>query len=388
MKEKKSVLFVSTYPPRACGIATFTQDLVSELQKKESTGTGVVAVSDTRYDYPPEVVHEINQNSMHSYTEAARWINRSGAALVMIEHEYGIYGGTCGGYLLELVRNLEIPYAVTLHTVLPEPEKIQRNIIQSLASGSFRIVTMCPRTVQTLQSIYGVEQKKITVIHHGVPEIVVPGRDELKKAAGMEKRFIVSTFGLISPGKGLEYGIEAVSRAAKTHPEILYLILGRTHPVVQKKYGEKYRMELENLVAACRAENNVRFINRYLTKEEVIRYLSLSDIYMTPYLGKDQAVSGTLAYAVGYGRVIVSTPYIYARSMLADGRGLLADFRSAQSLADCILTVLEHPEKQKEMERKTLEFGRQMRWYRVAEAYRRLFSQTGIREIETHAVHT
>ncbi len=371
--QKIRALFLSTYPPRACGIATFTQDLVGALTQTGKIDAGIVAVSNGGESYPPEVRFDFPQQSPEAYPEAAEKINRSGADMLMVEHEYGIYGGKWGEQVLKLTGALRIPYFVTLHTVLPEPNKAQKEIVGGLAARCEKMVTMAPNTVETLETVYGVKTEKIAVIHHGVPELPVKSRDELKREEGLEGRFVVSTFGLLSPGKGLEYGIEATARAAKKHPEILYLILGQTHPVVRRRDGEKYREKLERTVENFGISKNVRFVNRYLTKEEIIRYLALSDVYMTPYLGKDQAVSGTLAYAVGYGRVIVSTPYSYARVMLADGRGLLAEFRDAGSLAECLCRVMEHPDLQAEMEKKTLALGKTMMWSRVAENYLAMF---------------
>lgn len=368
-------IFLSTYPPRACGIATFTQDLVNELRAAGGITLGIAAISDAEYAYPPEVNYTLEQQERRCYTETAEKINGSGADLVMIEHEFGIFGGEWGRYVLDFANALKLPFLVTLHTVLPEPSAQQREIVSALAQKCEKIVTMAENTIEILKSIYLVDPSKIAVIPHGVPERPDVPRDTLKKEENLEGRFIVSTFGLLGPGKGLEYGIEAIARAARRHPSVLYLILGQTHPVIKRNEGEKYREKLEEMVKRLRIEQNVRFVNRYLTKDEIIRYLQLSDLYMTPYLGKEQAVSGTLAYAVGYGRVIVSTPYIYAREMLADGRGLLADFRSAESLAERIGEMMENPEKKAEMEQKTRAFGRDMMWSRVAEKYRGLFSE-------------
>ncbi|HEX3027161.1 MAG TPA: glycosyltransferase family 4 protein [Clostridia bacterium] len=373
-QQKIHVLFLSTYPPRACGIATFTQDLVGELKKTGKIDCEIVAVNNGEYAYPSEVKFTLEQQNPNSYLEIAERINHSGADLLMIEHEYGIYGGKYGEYLLNLTELLEIPYVVTLHTVLPDPTKKQKEIIRQLSEGCKNLFTMSSSSIPLLKEIYGVDPNKIVMVHHGVPEIPVDNRDTLKKEAGFGGRYVVSTFGLLSPGKGLEYGIEAIARTAEKHPEVLYLILGQTHPVIKSKDGEKYREKLEHTVESLGISKNVQFVNRYLTKEEIIRYLTLSDIYMTPYLGKDQAVSGTLAYAVGYGRVIVSTPYPYAQEMLADGRGLLAKFKSASSLTKCILEVLSHPDQQAEMERKTSELGKTMMWSRVAERYLSVFS--------------
>ncbi len=370
---KKRIVFLSTYPPRACGIATFTQDLAGALAQTGKAECHIAAISDDQYDYPDEVLFSMNQQDPDAYPEAAGRINQFGADALMIEHEYGIYGGRSGEYLLKLTGMLQVPYFVTLHTVLPRPNKKQREIIQSLAAGCKKLVTMSFFSVRVLEDVYGVDPHKIVVIPHGVPRRAVSSREVLKKQEGLAGRFIVSTFGLLSPSKGLEYGIDAVARVARKHPELLYLILGQTHPVIKSRDGEQYREKLENAVQDYGISENVRFVNRYLTKEEIIRYLSLSDIYMTPYLGREQAVSGTLAYAVGYGRVIVSTPYPYATEMLAEGQGLLAKFHSSASLAKCILQVIRHPEMQAQMEKKTAELGKSMMWDRVAENYLDLF---------------
>lgn len=371
--KKINILFLSTYPPRACGIATFTQDLICELDKTGYVNTAVAAISDSEYSYPSKVQFTIEQQKEDAYAEAAEKINSSGFDLLMVEHEYGIFGGKWGNFLLNLTKRLKIPYFVTLHTVLPNPNDQQREIMRGLAAGSRKIITMAGNTVEILQNAYGIERKKVEVVHHGVPEYPTAERDTLKKELGLTGRFIVSTFGLISPGKGLEYGIEAIARVAKKHPEVLYLILGQTHPVIKRKDGEKYREKLERTVKNFGLEEKVRFVNRYLKVEEIIRYLQLSDVYMTPYLGKDQAVSGTLAYAVGYGRVIISTPYLYAQEMLSGGRGLLADFRSPAALAEQIEEVMNHPEHQEEMEKRTLELGKTMYWGQVAHNYLRIF---------------
>lgn len=366
-------VFLSTYPPRACGIATFTQDLVGALQSVGGVEPSIAAISDADYDYPPEVAYTLRQQEHGDYAETAEKINRSGADLVIMEHEFGIFGGEWGRDALNFADALKLPFLVTLHTVLPSPEEQQKEIITALGQKCAKIVTMAENSVEILRDIYRVDPGKIAMIPHGVPERPFVPRDWLKKEDGLRGRFIVSTFGLLSPGKGLEYGIEAIARIARKHPSVLYLILGQTHPVVKRRDGEKYREQLTDMVKRLGIEKNVQFVNRYLTKDEIIRYLQLSDLYMTPYLGKEQAVSGTLAYAVGYGRVIVSTPYTYAREMLAGGRGLLAEFRSSSALADCIAEMMENPEEKARKERLTRDFGRNMMWNRVAERYRRLF---------------
>lgn len=372
-QHKLNIAFLSTYPPRECGIATFTQDLFRELKKNTGLNAGIIAISDANYSYDSDVLFDLKQHDRASYIDVAQRINSSDIDLLVVEHEYGIYGGECGEYLLDLIGALKKPVIATLHTVLPSPLEKQRAILSELCAKSKKVVTMAKSTRSILRAVYEADPNKIEMIPHGVPSFDMPSRETLKREMGMEDRTVITTFGLISPGKGLEYGIEAIGRVAKKHPEVLYLIMGQTHPVIKRQQGEVYREGLEKKVKELGLENNVRFINKYLTKEEIVRGLRLSDIYMTPYLGRDQAVSGTLAYAVGYGRVIVSTPYLYAKEMLADGRGLLAEFKDAGSLADAISFLIEHPDRRKEMEEKTLTLGKTMMWDAVAESYAGFF---------------
>jgi len=370
-----NIAFLSTYPPRECGLATFTEDLLMALKNVPSMGQSrVVAVSNNSTNYNCEVMLELKQHDRDSYLQTAKELNNSDIDLLVIEHEYGIYGGTRGEYLLNLVDNLKIPFVTTLHTVLPAPDEKQRKILNTLAHKGEKIITMAKNAVEILESSYGIDPSKIAVINHGVPYIPMESREKLKADNGLENRFIISTFGLLGPGKGLEYGVEAIAKVAQSHKDVLYYILGRTHPAITKKSGEAYRKSLERMVAKLGIGDNVIFVNKYLSKEEIIRYLKLSDIYLTPYLNKDQAVSGTLAYAAGYGRVIVSTPYLYAQEMLSQGRGLLCEFRNSESIASCINYVLEHPEEKLQMEQNTLETGKTMMWENVAQQYKDLFT--------------
>ena len=371
-----NIAFLSTYPPRECGIATFTQDLVTQMSYFQSTRQSrVIAVSNEELRYDGKVMMELDQNDRESYVQTAHKLNNSDVGLLVIEHEFGIYGGECGEFLLDLVDNLEIPFVTTLHTVLPEPNRIQRYIIKTLGKKGEKMITMAGNTVEILKNVYAVAPSKIEVINHGVPFMRIKPRERLKADRGLENRSIISTFGLLGPGKGLEYGIEAIAKVAKNHSDVLYFILGQTHPAVKKESGEQYRHSLEKMVEDLGIQDNVSFINKYLTQAEIISFMNLSDIYLTPYLGKDQAVSGTLAYAVGYGRVVVSTPYSYAIEMLSQGRGLLAKFRDSKSIADCIEYVLDNPNEKKKMEQKTLEVGETMMWENVAAEYKKLLAE-------------
>lgn len=368
-----NIAFLSTYPPRECGIATFTQDLVNALDNSRITKTSVIAIKNSEDDvYEEKVFAEIRQQHQSDYIEAARKLNNSDIELLVIEHEYGIFGGDHGDYILDFVNHLDIPVVTTLHTVLSEPDPKQRSIINVLGVKSAKIVTMAKNTKQLLQTVYGVDPHKIELIHHGVPKKLIKSRDSLKKKLGYEDMQIISTFGLLGPGKGIEHGIEAISKVVKNYKNVMYLILGQTHPAL-KEEGQVYRNKLEQLVEELGLGENVKFINKYLTKDEIIQYLQLSDIYMTPYMGKDQAVSGTMAYAVGYGRVIVSTPFMYAREMLSEGRGMLAEFNDPDSLADCVIHVLGNPMEKSRMEREVIKVGRTMYWDKIAQRYINVF---------------
>lgn len=367
--------FVSTYPPRACGIATFTQDLVRELEKVPGIAApSVVAMEREPLQYGLRVRSTIREQERADYVRAAERLNASSVDVVVIEHEYGIYGGADGEYILDFARALEKPLVTTLHTVLPEPSANQRRILRELGRLSSRVVTMARRSRDLLARVYGIGVDRIEVIPHGVP-LLKPSasKQALKQHYGLAGRSVMSTFGLLSEGKGIEYGIEAVAQVARRHPDLCYLVLGKTHPNIVAQEGERYREKLEGLVQQYGIAQNVRFVNRYLTKQEIVDYLALSDIYLTPYLGKDQAVSGTLAYAAGSGKAIVSTPYRYAEEMLADGRGLLAAFRDAGSIASAVECILDAPEAARQMERKMRALGRGMFWDRVARKYETMF---------------
>ncbi|MCM1567689.1 MAG: glycosyltransferase [Dehalobacter sp. 4CP] len=369
--QTRKLTFLSTYPPRECGLATFTEDLMNEIDKIGSFRPNVIAVTNTEEYEDSRVAAKLSQHDRASYFQTARWANTH-TGLLVIEHEYGIFGGECGEYILDLAKNLTIPFIITTHTVLTNPSPKQRIVLHELGRLSAMVVTMAESAVPLLIRTYGIEPSKITVIAHGVPSLIIKSREELKVRHGLENKQVISSFGLLSPAKGLEYGIEAVAKVVSEHESLVYLVLGKTHPCVKAQNGESYRESLITLAQRLGVGNNIRFIDKYLTKEEVMTYLKLSDIYMTPYLSKEQAVSGTLAYAVGCGRVVVSTPYRYAQELLGNGRGMLAEFSDSDSLASCIRDVLESPLRKKEMERKTFAVGQTMTWAKVAGRYTKL----------------
>lgn len=382
IKTPMNCAFLSTYPPRECGIATFTEDLTSHIEELGLINTHIIAINDTMdIQDSGHFYHEIRQQVATDYVDLAHKLNASNMDLLMIEHEYGIFGGEDGEYILELLKHLTIPVITTLHTILTTPTPGQHRVLHELGKKSDKVVTMASNTKKILVDTYGIDISKIEFIHHGVTKKPFHSRTSLKKKRGFENRQVISTFGLLSPGKGLEYGIEAIRLALdesdkKTYPNnILYLILGATHPMLKEK-GIAYRAKLEALVAKLGLEDHVKFVNKYLTKDEIVEYLQLSDIYMTPYLAKDQAVSGTLAYAVGYGKAIVSTPYLYAKEMLKKNGGLLGEFSDAQSLATCINLILSDPVKKKVLERVTGATGKTMFWDQVAGKYTKVILST------------
>jgi glycosyltransferase involved in cell wall biosynthesis len=370
----KNVAFLSTYPPRECGLATFTQDLVKEISKATTVRPYVIAVNAGAEEYAdPMVAFKLNQNQQKSYIEAAQWANKY-TDLLVIEHEYGIFGGECGEYIIDLVKNLKIPVIITAHTVLETPSLKQQEVLREIGRLSTKLVTMAESSVPILARTYSIPLDKIVVIPHGVPSLLVGARKKLKANHDLKNKHVISTFGLLSPAKGIEYGIKAVAKVVEDFANVVYLILGKTHPGVQQVSGESYRQSLVDLSESLGIRDNIRFVDKYLTKEDLFKYLYLSDIYLTPYLSKEQSVSGTLAYAIGCGRVVVSTPYRYAQEMLSEGRGLLGEFRDADSLAECMGHILHNPLRKKEMELKTLAIGRLMTWDNVARCYTQLFT--------------
>ncbi|HEY3426310.1 MAG TPA: glycosyltransferase family 4 protein [Negativicutes bacterium] len=367
----RKIAFLSTYPPRECGLATFTEDLVNEIEKIPFIRPSVIAVVDKEGYANSQVKCKLSQHDRASYLLTALWANDN-VDLLVIEHEYGIFGGECGEYIIDLAKGLKIPFIVTTHTVLLEPLPKQLTVLRDLGRLSAKVVTMAESSIPILAGTYGIELEKLVFIPHGVPNMQVESRAKLKADYGLLNKKVISSFGLISPAKGLEYGIEAVAKVVPDYENLIYLILGKTHPCVKESMGEKYRQSLMDLAQSLGVQDNIQFIDKYLTKEEVITYLHLSDMYLTPYLSKEQAVSGTLAYAMGCGRVIVSTPYRYAEEMLGCGRGMLAKFRDSDSMAACIRTVLANPVRKNEMERNTLAVGRTMTWANVAAQYAEL----------------
>jgi len=372
------IAFVSTYPPRRCGIATFTSDLMGAIRQADASSPLRVAAIDERNSaraYGSEVRWRIRQGSADGYIAAADEINKSNADIVCVQHEFGLYGLWKGGgfvgdhwiegmyedHLTSFLEELKKPSLVTLHTVLPEPSPAIRATVRRIADASLGLVVMAQTAVQILQDVYGV-QASPAVIPHGMPHIEPKGRRRLKAKLGLDGRQIVSTFGLVGPGKGLEYVIEAMPAVVAQHPDATYLIAGQTHPELLRHRGEEYRNRLSELIDELGMGDNVLFENRYLEQKDVIESLLATDVYVTPYLDPNQITSGTLSYALGAGKAVVSTPYLHAKEALADGRGLLVDFRRPDQIADAIIRILDDAKLKAKLEKNAYAYANEATW--------------------------
>ena len=370
------LVYVATSVPRRCGIATFTKDLADAISAE--TGEApyrVTALSHAHesLDYPPQVTFEIRKNEIRDYARAAEYLNGSSAQVISLQHEFGIFGGEAGKYLSVLLSHLRKPVITTCHTVLSNPSTEYRQSFENVIEASERLVAMSAKGVQLLQSVYGVPEDKITLIHHGVPDVPFVDSNFYKDQFGVEGRTVLLTFGLLNPNKGIETALNALPAVVERFPDVIYIVLGATHPEVQRTYGEEYRLSLERRVRDLGLQDHVVFHNRYVDLQELIEYICACDIYLTPYLSKEQIVSGTLAYAMGMGKAIVSTPYWYAEEMLADGRGTLVDFGDRDALSEALVELIADPVHRNRIRKRAYEFGRQMIWREVARQYVQLF---------------
>lgn len=369
--------YISTYPPRACGLATFNKSLINAINSNFSDGedaaihASVVALNSETddYIYPDEVKFVIRQNIVEDYLEAATFINLSDTDACVLQHEFGIYGGDNGIYILPFINRLEKPLISIFHTVLERPSHQQKVILQKIAKRSDKIVVMGKIAINLLNSIYDVPLDKICYIEHGAPDLEPPAENPVRSNALFNGRTILLTFGLINRNKGLETVIRALPAIVKDHPEVLYAILGTTHPGIIKNSGEEYREHLVQLAEDLGVSNNLVFINRFVTEEDLINYLSASDIYISPYLNEAQITSGTLSYAVGAGAAVVSTPYWHAKELLADGRGRLFDFKDERNLATVVNDLLDNPEKLQAIRENAYSYGLNLRWPVIGKNY-------------------
>ncbi len=374
------ICFLSNFPPKECGIATFTQDLISALNKRfnPKVKSRVIALNEesAMYNYDSRVVMQMNKDYLEDYIDIAKKINRSEKIkLVCIQHEFGIFGGEYGSYIIPFLETVTKPVVVTFHSVLPEPNSLRKKVVQFIGEKSAAIIVMAESAIDILNKDYGISRSKIHVIRHGIPDTPMQPAEPFKKKLRLENKTVLSTFGLLSRGKGIEYMIKALPPLVKKYPKILYLIIGETHPVIRKREGEEYRNYLTDLVKKLKLENNVKFYNKFLDLNELIEYLLATDIYVCTNLEKNQIVSGTLSYAMGCGKPVVSTPNLYAEEVLSADRGVLAEFQNPKSYAEAIDKLLGNPEYKKRVEQNAYAFGRSMIWQNVASSHLSLFNK-------------
>lgn len=368
--------FISSYVPKECGIATFTHNLFTSYQNQYASAGKVVAVDGLPSgDYPPEVDFVFDKNKVSDYTTAAGHINANDLQVVNLQHEFGLFGGPEGRHIARLLEKLKKPVVTTIHTVLQQPTLGYYTSLIEVIQRSQRVVVMSNKAIEILREIYYVPAEKIVMIPHGVPDLPFVETEPFKKELGLAGRFVLLSFGLLSPGKGFELVLEALPEVVRNHPDLLYIILGKTHPEVAKIHGERYRESLQKLTHENKLENNVLFIDKFVTNEDLYNNISASDVYVTPYHSEEQITSGTLAYAVALGKVVVSTPYHYAQEVLAEDRGYLVPFNNPKALARTMSWILSHKEDMQKTRLAAYEYGRSMIWSRVAELYHGLFKE-------------
>jgi glycosyltransferase involved in cell wall biosynthesis len=374
----KRIGFIGNYMPRQCGIATFTTDLCEAIATQYGQKTCIaLPVNDVEsgYAYPPRVRFELTEKDIESYRRAADFLNINNVDLVCLQHEYGIFGGRAGSHILALLSDLRMPVVTTFHTVLRDPDPDQRRVLQEVAALSDRVVVMSQRGAEFLRDIYAVAPDKIDMIPHGIPDVPFVDPSFHKDLFGVEGKTVLLSFGLLSVNKGIENVIAALPAILARHPNVVYMILGATHPHVIRHDGESYRLSLQWLAQEKGVEGQVIFLNRFVSIEELVEFISAADIYITPYLGEAQITSGTLAYTVGAGKAVVSTPYWYAQELLAEGRGELVPFHDPAALAAKVNELLDNDAARDAMRKRAYLFGRSMIWPQVAHRYMETFER-------------
>jgi glycosyltransferase involved in cell wall biosynthesis len=376
LEDIRTIAILGNHTPRQCGIATFTADLARALAEgSPEVDCLVLAMNDpgAHYAYPPRVRFEIEESDPASYRRAADFLNVNDVAVVSVQHEYGIFGGKAGSHLLPLLRDLRMPIVTTLHTVVQDPSAPQRAAMDEITRLSERLVVMSAQGADLLHEVHGVRRDKIDLVPHGIPD--APAIACGKRQLGVEGRDVLLTFGLLSPDKGIEYVIDALPEIVAAHPETVYVVLGATHPHVRQGQGETYRLMLQLRAQELGVDSNVIFHDRFVSQRELSDFLSAADVYVTPYLNPAQITSGTLAYAVGAGKAVVSTPYLHARELLADGRGILVPWRDPKAIATEVVGLLDDDGKRREIGARAAAHGQQMRWPAVASRYMESFAR-------------
>jgi glycosyltransferase involved in cell wall biosynthesis len=375
----KKIAFIGDHLPRKCGIATFTSDLLSAVAtaypQKQCLAVSVNDIAGG-YDYPDVVRFEIEEQDFSSYLRAADFLNMSNVDVVCLQHEFGIYGGPVGGHILGLLRELRMPVVTTLHTVLLNPSADQRRVMDGLISLSTRLAVMSDRGRQMLEDVYRTPQSKIDLIPHGIPDVGFVDPTFFKDKFGVEGRIVLLTFGLLSPNKGIENVLNALPRIVAEFPEVVYIVLGATHPNEKREHGEAYRLSLEMLAKKNRIEKNVVFHNQFVEIETLQEFIGAADFYITPYLNEAQITSGTLAYAFGAGKAVVSTPYWHAAELLADDRGVLVPFGDAPAIAHEVTALLRDDTRRHTLRKNAYRMSRDMIWSNVAQMYMRSFESS------------
>ncbi|TRZ51657.1 glycosyltransferase [bacterium] len=370
------VIYVSSYIPRYCGIATYTKDLTNAINLLNPYALAEIMVLNRAVEklkYPWEVKYKIEQDNLSTYLRAAEYINQSGANLVCLEHEFGLFGGNNGEYIIPFIESLKIPLVTALHTVVANANSNEGEILKRLIKKSVAVTVMLEKVKIKLTNDYGVPRAKVVTIPHGTPDLPYSPTMAYKKKRNLSGRLILGNINLLTPSRGIEYSLEAVALIAKKYPNVLYAVIGQTHPVYVREYGESYRNFLKKKVKKLGIEKNVRFINKYLSLDELISWLKTIDFYLTTYLDPAQAASGSLAYAVGAGKCCISTPYLYAKEILADGKGVLVPFRNSRAIASAVIDLWDNQDKKNSMEGKAYQYGRLMTWSNVAFQYLELF---------------
>jgi glycosyltransferase involved in cell wall biosynthesis len=368
----RRVAFIGNSLPRRCGIATFTTDLQQAIAASgDRPDTVIVAMTDEarHYEYPPVVRLQIHDEKLEDYRRAAYFLNSGQFDVVSLQHEFGIFGGDAGGHITGLLAHLSMPIVTTLHTVLAEPNTMQRRVLREVVDASTTVIVMAAKGRELLQSVYGVAAEKIEIIPHGIPDCAFVEPEAAKLRHGFGGRAVVLTFGLISPNKGIEIMIEAMPAILRSRPDAVYVVLGATHPNLLRRDGESYRMRLQARTRELGIEDRVVFLDRFVDQATLVDFISMCDVYVTPYLNEAQMTSGTLAYSFGVGKAVVSTPYWHARELLADGRGVLVPFGDSTAIGTEIGSLLTDDVRRDAMRAQAYSYSRSMTWQRTAERY-------------------
>jgi len=389
-KSKLRVGLISSYVPKKCGIATYGRDLIEVMNNNHKDfDWRLIAAEDTKdsYSYGDRAIAVIKKDNLESYKTAAEVMNEWQPDVVLLQHEFGLYGGNwvdiehngkkrhdpTGDFILTLINSLSAPIVTTLHTVLPEPDEARRNVMRSISERSSRLVTMTNDAQSTLGFFYGIDERHIAVIPHGVPQPEQRDRKLVRKELGLDRdRFYLLITGLIGHNKGIDLVIRALPKIIEFHPEVTLLVVGQTHPGILATEGEAYRESLVRLADELGVSNSLQFVNEYLPTKKLVDYYTAADVYLTIHNDPEQSASGTLAYALGCGIVAISTPYRYAKEVLAEGRGFLVPFNSPQAIVDQVNALIDSPELQRQTRKKATAFGKLMSWEKVGDTYLRL----------------